>query len=158
MGCRAVESAVCSYCLLRGGRLEADAGDDIRCEGNETGEAGPLDQVEAVVEGLGFDEVDEETPGEIGGEEETEGGAFGMGPRVVAVEDDGERDEKEDLVELGGMAGDAVAEVYGPGQRGGGAVGVVGEAGEEAADAAYGDADAEGDGEEVAGGGGDGAG
>jgi len=50
------------------------------------------------------------------------------------------------------MAGNAVAEVYGqvfrdPGKRGGDAVGVVGQAGEEAADAADGDADTEWDGE-----------
>ena len=58
------------------------------------------------------------------------------------MEGEGERDEEEDLVELGGVAGDSVAEVDGPGEGGGGAVGVVGEAGEEAADAAYGDAEA----------------
>jgi len=50
------------------------------------------------------------------------------------------------------MAGDAVAEVDGPGERGGSAVGVVGEAGEEAADAADGDAEGQRDGVEVAGG------
>lgn len=46
----------------------------------------------------------------------------------------------------------AVAEVDGPGERGGGAVGVVGESGEEAADTADGDAEGERDGVEVAGG------
>jgi hypothetical protein len=50
------------------------------------------------------------------------------------------------------MAGDGVAEVDRPGEIGGGAVGVVGEAGEEASDAADGDAEGEGDGVEVAGG------
>jgi hypothetical protein len=50
------------------------------------------------------------------------------------------------------MAGDAVAEVYGPREIGGSAVGVVGEAGEEASDASDGDAEGEGDGVEVAGG------
>jgi hypothetical protein len=54
---------------------------------------------------------------------------------------------------LGGVAGDSVAEVDGPGECRGGAVGVVGEAGEEASDAADGDAEGEGDGVEVAGGG-----
>lgn len=53
------------------------------------------------------------------------------------------------------MAADAVAEVDAPGQRGGRAVGVVGQAGEEAPDAANGDAEAERDGEEVAGAGAD---
>ena len=31
------------------------------------------------MEGLGFDEVDEETPRKVGGEEEAEGCAFGVG-------------------------------------------------------------------------------
>ena len=50
------------------------------------------------------------------------------------------------------MAGDAVAEVYGPGEIGGGAVRVVGKACEEASDASDGDAEGEGNGVEVAGG------
>jgi hypothetical protein len=50
------------------------------------------------------------------------------------------------------VAGDGVAEVDGPGEVGGRAVGVVGEAGEEASDAADGDPEGEGDGVEVAGG------
>jgi hypothetical protein len=50
------------------------------------------------------------------------------------------------------MARDAVAEVDRPGELGGSAVGVVGEAGEEAADASDGDAESEWDGIEVAGG------
>lgn len=103
------------------------------------------------MEGLRLDEVDEEAPGDVGGEEEAEGGAFGVGASVVLVKNEGEGDEEEDFVELGGVAGDAVSEVYGPWQGGGVAVGVVGEAGEKAADTADGDADAEGDGEEVSG-------
>ncbi len=50
------------------------------------------------------------------------------------------------------MAGDAVAEVYGPGEMSRRAVGVVGEAGEEASDAADGDAEGEGDRVEISGG------
>ena len=50
------------------------------------------------------------------------------------------------------MAGDAVAKVDGPGEARGRAVGVVGEAGEEASDAADGDAEGERDGVEVSGG------
>jgi hypothetical protein len=50
------------------------------------------------------------------------------------------------------VAGDGVAEIDGPGEGGGSAVGVVGEAGEEAADASDGDAESEGDGVEIAGG------
>ena len=50
------------------------------------------------------------------------------------------------------MAGDAVAEVDGPGEMGGSAIGVVGESSEEAADAADGDAEGEWDGIEIAGG------
>ena len=54
---------------------------------------------------------------------------------------------------MSGVAGDGVAEVDGPGKIGRRAVGVVGEAGEEASDASDGDAEGEGDGVEVAGGG-----
>src|SRR5712671_3901989 len=50
------------------------------------------------------------------------------------------------------MARDAVAEVDGPRKPGGSAVGVVGETGEEAADAADGDAEGERNGVEIAGG------
>jgi hypothetical protein len=50
------------------------------------------------------------------------------------------------------VAGDGVAEIDGPGEGGGSAVGVVGEAGEEAADASDGNAESEGDGVEIAGG------
>ena len=67
-----------------------------------------------------------------------------------SAKDWNQSDEEDNFVELGGMARDAVAEVDGPGERGGGAVGVVGEAGEEAADAPDGDANSEGDGVEVA--------
>ena len=51
------------------------------------------------------------------------------------------------------MARDAVAEVDGPGEICRGAVGVVGETCEETSDAAEGDAEGEGDGVEIAGGG-----
>ena len=62
---------------------------DAGREGEETGDAGPLDEVKAVVEGLGFDEVDEKAPSKVGGEEEAEGGAFGV--RVaLAVKGEGE--------------------------------------------------------------------
>ena len=109
-----------------------------------------MDDVHPVDEGLGFDEVDEQAPGEVGGHEDAKERAVGVWPAAEGVEDRGEQEEEDDFVELGGMARDAVAEVDGPGERGGLAVGVVGEAGEEAADAADGDAEAEGDGEEVA--------
>lgn len=48
------------------------------------------------------------------------------------------------------MAGDAIAEVDGPGEIGGRAIGVVGESGQEASNAADGDAKGERDGVEVA--------
>jgi hypothetical protein len=60
--------------------------------------------------------------------------------------------EEDDFVELGGMARDAVAEIDGPGETGGSAVGVVGESGEEAADATDGDAESERNSVEIAGG------
>ncbi len=68
-----------------------------------------------------------------------------------AVEEGDQGQQEEDFVELGGMARNAVAEVYGPGKIARDAVGVVGEAGEETADASDGDAEGERDGVEVAG-------
>jgi hypothetical protein len=63
----------------------------------------------------------------------------------------GEQGKKENFVELGGMAGDAVAEVYSPRKVGGRAEGIVSKACKEAADAANGNADAKGNGEEISG-------
>jgi hypothetical protein len=68
------------------------------------------------------------------------------------IEDRDQSEEEDDFVELGGVARDAVAEIDGPGERGGRAVSVVGEAGEETSDAADSDAESERDGVEVAGG------
>lgn len=110
-----------------------------------------MNEVEAVVEGLRFDEVDGESPGEVGGEEETEGGSFGVRAAIIVAKGEGEQSKEEDLVELGGMAGDAIAEVNAPRNGGGGAEGIVGKASEEAADAPDGNPDAEGDDEEVSG-------
>jgi len=70
------------------------------------------------------------------------------------LEKDGSEQQEEcDFVELRGVAGDAVAEIDGPGEICRGAVGVVGETCEETSDAAEGDAEGEGDGVEIAGGG-----
>ena len=110
-----------------------------------------MDEIEAVDCRLWFEEVDGEAPEEIGGDEDAEEGAVLVRAFAQEVERDRKQQEEENLVELGGVAGDAVAEVDRPGERGGDAVGVVGEAGEEAADAADGDAEAEWDGEEIAG-------
>ena len=74
-----------------------------------------------------------------------------MGSPVDCVQEQRKQREEEDFVELGGVAGDTVAEVHGPGERGGGAVGVVGEAGGEASDAADGDADTKRNGIQIAG-------
>ena len=117
----------------------------------QTNDAGPLNQIESPECGLGFDEVDEQPPREVGSEKDAEGCAFAVRVFVEAVEQECEHEEEGDLVELCGMAGDAVAEVDGPWECGGRSVGVVGEAGEQAADTADSDADAERNGEEVAG-------
>ena len=67
--------------------------------------------------------------------------------------EDWDQDQKEDdLIELRGVTGDAVAEVDGPREIGGRAVGVVGEAGEETSNASDGDAEGEGDGVKISGG------
>jgi hypothetical protein len=70
---------------------------------------------------------------------------------IIAAKGEGEQGKKEDLVELGGMAGDAVAEINSPRKRGARAEGIVGKASEEAAEAPDGNPYAEGDGEEVSG-------
>src|SRR4051794_4992754 len=89
-----------------------------RREGDQTCYARPLNHVQAVDEGLGFDEVDEQAPGEIAGHEGTENNAVRVWPAVPAIECDGEEEEEEEFVELRGVARDAVAEVDAPGQRG----------------------------------------
>jgi len=128
-------------------------------------EAGPLNSSEAQEDArVGFDEVAEQTEGEVGDHEDFEGVA-GQEVSVVLIgilrlrrsfasrnlcsaEDDNSIKDRNkgykegDFVELCGVAWDAVAEVDGPGECGGSAVGVVGESGEEAADAS--DSDAEG--------------
>ena len=117
---------------------------DAGREGEETADAGPLDEVKAVVERLRFDEVDEKAPREIGGEEEAERRALRVRVAIIAAKGEGKQSEENDLVELRGMTGDIIAEVYSPGEGGGIAEGVVGKASEEAADTADGDTDAEG--------------
>ncbi len=98
-----------------------------------------------------LDEVDGESPEQVCADEDAEECAFAVGSFRQGMEGEGECGEEEDFIKLRGVAGDSVAEVDGPGERGGGAVGVVGEARGEAADAADGDADAERDGIEIAG-------
>jgi hypothetical protein len=94
--------------------LKANQLNNTGGKSEETGEASPLNEIEAVVEGLRFDAVDGQSPGEVGGEEETKGGAFGMRAAIITAKGEGEQREEEDLVDLGGMAGNAVAEVYSP--------------------------------------------
>src|SRR5690242_16893629 len=48
----------------------------VDCECEYSSNAGPLDEVEAGDEGLRFDAVDDETPGEVGGEEDAEARAL----------------------------------------------------------------------------------
>jgi hypothetical protein len=67
-----------------------------------------------------------------------------------SVENRDQDKQEGDFVELGGVAGDAVAEVDGPRESGGRTVGVVGEASEETSDASDGNAEGERDGIEVA--------
>jgi hypothetical protein len=131
--------------------LKAKQLNNTGCEGKETGEASPLNEVKTVVEELRFDEVDGESPAEVGGEEETEGGAFGVRVVIIAAKGEGEQGKKEDLVELGGMAGDAVAEINSPRKGSRRAECIVGKASEEAAEAPDGNPYAEGDGEEISG-------
>jgi hypothetical protein len=75
-----------------------------------------------------------------------------LSPHENLVEDWDQEQKEGDFVKLGRMTRDTVAEVDGPWQIRRDAVGVVGEAGEEASDPADSDAEGEGDGVEVSGG------
>ena len=110
-----------------------------------------MDYVEAVKERLRFDEVDEQTPEKISGHEEAEGPALPVRARIEAIECEGEQEKEDELLELCGMARDAVAKIYSPRECGGRAAGIIGQAREEAANAADSDAEAKRDGEEIAG-------
>lgn len=128
---------------------------------------------------IGLDEIAEQAEGHVADHEEFEGVAgeeTGIGGNVGmhrlrrdrallghsfaqddnllenAIEGGNEQQEENDFVQLGGVAGDTVAEVDSPGQCCGRAVGVVGEAGEETADASDGDAECERDCVEISGG------
>lgn len=110
-----------------------------------------------VEEDAGFEEVDDEAEGEVGGKVEAEFVAFVPTPRASAGVDQKDDDQREegDFVELRGVAFDAVTIVIAPGERRGDAVGLIGESGEKAADAADDGADGEGYGKQVSGGAGD---
>ncbi len=54
---------------------------------------------------LRLDEVDCESPREIGRKEKTEGSAFGMRVAVTSAEGEGEQGKEENSVELGGVSG-----------------------------------------------------
>lgn len=98
-----------------------------------------------------FEKVAGEAKREIASHEEFKQVAFAMRAPRYGENKNAEQDDEENFVELGGMAADAVAEVDAPRQRGGGAGGLVIDAGEEAANAPDGDTDAQRKGKEVAG-------
>lgn len=101
--------------------------------------------------GFRFDEVYSESPGEVGGEEKTEGSTFGMRVAIITAKGEGEQGKKENFVKLGGMTGDSVAKIYSPGKVGGRTEGIVSKASKEAADATNGNANAERDDEKISG-------
>ena len=123
---------------------------DIRHKSDQATDAGPLNQVELGDGGLGFDEVDEQAPGEICGHEDAKSCTFAMPAFVEAIQEKREQKEEDDLIELRWMAANAIAKVDAPGQCGCCSVSIVGQPSEEAADAAYSDTDAEWNGEEFA--------
>ena len=99
---------------------------------------------------VGLEEVDRETEGEVAHEEGAEAQALAMRPLREAQESGGGRNQERDLVELGGVAAHAVAEIDAPGERGRDAVGAVGEPVEIAPDAADRHRDGQWDREQVA--------
>jgi len=112
-------------------------------------DASPLDEVQATNQRLRFEEVDQQTPRKVARQKDAEARAFS--PLRREAQEGGEQEQKEDFVELGGMAADAVAEVDSPRQMRGLAVGVICQPCKEAADAANRDTDAERQRKQVAG-------
>src|ERR1044072_7164994 len=94
---------------------------------------------------IGLPELPDETLRGVEEGEQIESAAAGpFGAARERGEIEAEKGEhRQALVELDRMAGDAVAEVDSPGKRRRRAVGLVGQAGEEAADATDGDAERE---------------
>jgi len=74
---------------------------------------------------LRLDEVDCKSPREIGGDEKTEGSAFGMRVAVITAKGKCEQGKEENFVELGGMTGDTVAKIHSPRKVSGRAEGIV---------------------------------
>ena len=70
---------------------------------------------------------------------------------VITAKGKGEQGKEENLVELGGMTGDTVAEINSPRKVGGRAEGIVSQAGKKAANAANCNADAQGKDEKISG-------
>lgn len=75
--------------------------------------------------GLRLDEVDCESPHEIGRKEKTEGSAFRMRVAVISAEGEGEQGKEENFLELCGMTGDTVAKIHCPRKVGGRTEGIV---------------------------------
>jgi hypothetical protein len=128
---------------------------------------------------VGLDEIAEQAEGHVANHEEFEGvageetgvegnvgmlrerhdcalrgHAFAQDGNLLegAIEERNEQQEENDFIELSGVTRKAVSEVDSPGQCCGRAIGVVGEAGEETADASDGDAESERNGVEISGG------
>jgi hypothetical protein len=74
-----------------------------------------------------------------------------MRASIIPAKHEGEQSKKENLIELGGMAGNAVTKVHSPRKGGRCPIRIVGKTGEKATNAAYGNANAEGDREKVSG-------
>ena len=96
-------------------------------------------------------EVDEQPPGEIGSQKDAEGCTLGVRLLVISVKHEAKSDEEEDLVKLGGVAGDTIAKIDAPGQARRNTVGAVRGSCQKAANAANGDAQAQRHGEKVTG-------
>src|SRR5438874_10171831 len=116
---------------------------------SEQAQARPLEGAQASESRVWLERVDHQAKGCIGEHEALENVAGKVRPLEPAEEQKSQSKSKNDFVELDGMAPNAVAEIYTPGQGCWNAIGIVSQAGEEAPQASNRNPEAEWHGKEV---------
>src|SRR5712691_3203208 len=117
-------------------RAGADQRREEACVPEQGRQAGPLDRAQSGDWLAGLEELEAEAKPEVADHEQLEQITFAMRPAAEPKEQRQQAQQKKgDLIQLGWMARNAVAEVDGPGQLGGQAVGVIVQPGQEAAEA-----------------------
>ena len=100
---------------------------------------------------LGLDEVDDQSPQQIGGEEEPKGRTLRMRTTIVLIQHEGQRSQEEDFIQLSWVTRNTIAEINRPRHGGWRAVGIIGESGKETSYSSNGDTQAQRNHEEIAG-------